>query len=69
MLVVKGVYEDGRVTLPEEPGVSGRRDVTVLIPEEGDEAAADVMSFAGMLNDLPLEQLRAFDEALRAPIR
>jgi hypothetical protein len=34
---VKGIYENGKVEILEDPGRSGRFEVYVLIPELGEE--------------------------------
>ena len=69
MRAVKGIYENGAVTLVEPAPLKDKQEVTVLIPDEGETAAAEALRFAGMLRDLSPEETAAFDEALRRGLR
>ena len=69
MRVAKGIYENGMVSLPDAPVLPGRREVAVLIPEEGETAALEALRYAGMLGDLTPEEEAAFDDALRRSVR
>jgi hypothetical protein len=70
MRAAKGIYRDGVVTLASPGELKESQEVTVLIPDEGDDAAIfDVMRFAGLLGDLSDEEKAAFEEALERPVR
>lgn len=63
MRAVKGVYENGVVTLVESAPLKDKQEVTVLIPDE--EGEPEVLQFSGMLRDLTPQEMAAFDEALK----
>lgn len=69
MRAVKGVYENGVVTLSDGARLKDKQEVTVLVPEEGEATAAEALRFAGMLRDLSPEEAAAFDETLRRGMR
>ena len=69
MRVVKGIYENGLVSIMEAVALKDKQEVTVLIPDEGEATAPEALRFAGMLRDLNPEEATAFDEALRRGVR
>ena len=70
MHAVKGIYENGRVKLLEKVGRQDPCEVIVtFLEDEEDEVTRrkrieEIMSFAGMLNDLSEDQMAAFDQSL-----
>lgn len=69
MRAVKGIYENGVISLLEKVPLQAKQEVLVLVPEQGDTAAVKVLKFAGMLSDLSAEEAAAFDAAVRREVR
>jgi predicted DNA-binding antitoxin AbrB/MazE fold protein len=69
MKVVKAVYENGTVALEEPLSLPGKREVTVLIPEDGESSPVEALRFAGMLRDLSKAEETAFNRDLRRKVR
>ena len=69
MRVVKGVYENGVITLTELAPLKEKQEVMVLIPEDGETEVPEALRFAGMLLDLSPDELVAFEEAIRRKVR
>ena len=69
MRVVKGIYENGIVSVMETVSLKDKQEVIVLIPHKGEATATEALRFAGMLRDLNPEETIAFDEALRRGVR
>ena len=76
MRVVKGIYENGVVSLMEKVSLKDKQEITVLIPDtpetgnpEMSATVREVLRFAGMLSDLSPEEIASFDEALKQGVR
>lgn len=70
MFAVKGVYENGQVKLLEKVERQDPCEVVVTFLEDSEDEETrrkrieEIMSFAGMLNDLSEDQMAAFDQSL-----
>jgi hypothetical protein len=66
----RGIYKEGQVHLLEPVDISGPCPVSVIFEELTDDerkvsqTAAALEGIVGLLNDLPPEQQRLFDEAV-----
>ena len=69
MRAVKGIYENGVISLLETVPLKDQQEVTVLVPDDGDVTTPEALRFAGMLRDLSPEETAAFDEALQRGVR
>jgi hypothetical protein len=69
MRTVKGIYQNGVVTLAQPAPLKDKQEVTVLVPDEGEATELEALRFAGMLRDLSPEEIAAFDEALERGVR
>jgi len=69
MRAVKGIYQNGVVTLAQPAPLKDKQEVTVLVPDEGEATELEALRFAGMLRDLSPEEIAAFDEALERGVR
>jgi len=69
MRAVKGIYQNGVVTLAQPTPLKDKQEVTVLVPDEGEATELEALRFAGMLRDLSPEEIAAFDEALERGVR